>query len=92
MISSSSESIKWLAENNIISYAAALTAKNSYTKEKMDKPMAIVLGSEAKGLSEAWLKRSDRLIKIPMKKGIDSLNVSVSAAILLYEALRQREK
>ncbi len=85
------ETLKWLKENNILSYAAATTGKNSYTKEKMDLPLAVVLGSEADGLSEKWLKRADKLIRIPMEKGIDSLNVSVSAAILLYEALRQRD-
>jgi TrmH family RNA methyltransferase len=91
-VSSVEETIKWLADNKIVSYAAATTGKLNYTKEKMNKPLAIILGSEARGLSEKWLKKADKLIKIPMKKGIDSLNVSVSAAILLYEALRQREK
>lgn len=85
------ETNQWLKENKILSYAAATTGKNIYIKEKMNLPLALVFGSEAKGLSEKWLKKADKLIKIPMKKGIDSLNVSVSAAILLYEALRQRE-
>jgi len=85
------ETLEWLTDNSILSYAAATTGKNNYTKEKMNMPIAIILGSEADGLSEKWLKKANKLIKIPMKKGIDSLNVSVSAAILIYEVLRQRE-
>jgi len=92
VVSSVEETTEWLRSHKILSYAAATTGKNNYTKEKMDMPLAIVLGSEAKGLSDRWLKRADKLVKIPMVKGIDSLNVSVSAAVLLYEALRQREK
>lgn len=92
VIATIEETVKWLAENKITSYAAATGAKNSYTKEKMNIPLALVLGSEAKGLSEKWLKNADKLVKIPMVKGIDSLNVSVSAALLIYEAKRQREK
>ncbi len=92
VIASVSETVSWLAKNKILSYAAATTGKNNYTKEKFNLPVALVLGSEAKRLSEKWLKEANQLIKIPMKKGIDSLNVSVAAAILLYEALRQREK
>jgi TrmH family RNA methyltransferase len=92
VISSVRETIEWLKNNKITSYAAATTGKNNYTKEKMNLGIALILGSEADGLSEKWLKSADKLVKIPMAKGIDSLNVSVSAAILLYEALRQREK
>jgi tRNA G18 (ribose-2'-O)-methylase SpoU len=50
------------------------------------------LGSEADGLSPEWLKSADELVKIPMRGGIDSLNVSAAAAILLFEALRQRNR
>jgi len=92
VIASVEETTKWLKDGKIMSLAAATTGKNIYTEEKMSGPLAIVLGSEAYGLSDKWLKRADKLIKIPMAKGIDSLNVSVSAAILMYEALRQRGK
>lgn len=91
-VASIEETADWLRSNKILSYAAATSGKNNYTKEKLSKPAAIVLGSEAHGLSDKWLKRADKLVKIPMEKGIDSLNVSVSAAVILYEALRQREK
>lgn len=86
------ETVAWLKKNKIISYAAATTGKNNYTKEKLLGPTAVILGSEAFGLSDKWLKSADKLVKIPMEKGIDSLNVSVSAAVILYEALRQRGK
>jgi TrmH family RNA methyltransferase len=92
VISTIEETITWLKKNKITSYAAATNGRNNYSKEKLNLPLAIVLGSEAYGLSDKWLKIADKLVKIPMAKGIDSLNVSVSAAVLLYEALRQREK
>lgn len=91
VVASVEETATWLRSNKILSYAAATTGKNNYTKEKMNLPLAIIFGSEADGLSDKWLKKADKLVKIPMEKGIDSLNVSVSAAILLYEALKQRE-
>lgn len=85
------ETVTWLKEQKINSYAAATGAKINYTKENLSGSIAIVLGTEADGLSKDWLKAADKIIKIPMKTGIDSLNVSVSAAIILYEALRQRQ-
>jgi TrmH family RNA methyltransferase len=53
-------------------------------------PSAIVLGSEDRGLGDEWLKAADVRVRIPMRGTADSLNVSAAAAILLYEALRQR--
>jgi TrmH family RNA methyltransferase len=53
-------------------------------------PTAIVVGSEARGLPAAWLDRADVRVRIPMFGRADSLNVATSAAILLYEAVRQR--
>ena len=61
-------------------------ATNNLTFQKNS---AIILGSEATGLSEFWLKNMDEELKIPMREGVDSLNVSVSAGILIYEALRR---
>ena len=84
------ETIKWLKENKIKSYGAATSGKLVYTKVDLREPLAIILGSEADGLSREWLKAANELVKIPMQKGMDSLNVSVSAAILVFEALRQR--
>nr|NQU94515.1 RNA methyltransferase [Bacteroidota bacterium] len=53
-------------------------------------PTAIIMGSEEDGVSPAYLKKSDKLVKIPMKGKTESLNVSVAAAVLIYEAVRQR--
>ena len=55
------------------------------------KPSAILMGSEAFGLSDFWHKNADNLIKIPMSGKVDSLNVSVSSAIVVFEAVRQRK-
>ncbi len=84
------EVIKYLKEKNIRSFAAALTAKKNYTESDYKVPSAIVLGTEAEGLSEKWLKASDEQIKIPMLGKTDSLNVSASCAVIVYEAVRQR--
>lgn len=85
-----SETISWLKKNKVIAHAAATIGKDNYTQVDMKKSLAIVLGSESEGLSASWLKAADKIIKIPMTKGVDSLNVSVSGAILIYEAVRQR--
>jgi len=91
IVSSVKETISWLKKNKIISLAAATKSSKSYTKVNLKEGIAIVLGSEAEGLSKEWLSNAEKLIKIPMNRGIDSLNVSVSAAVILFEALRQRE-
>lgn len=62
----------------------------NYTDVDLSGPTAIILGSEDKGLSEFWRKKADMNIRIPMKGKADSLNVSVCAAIVIYEAMRQR--
>ena len=84
------ETIKWLKNRKIKSFGAATIGAKFYTEVDWRGRAAIVLGSEAEGLSGRWLEEADQLIKIPMKEGIDSLNVSVAAAIIIYEALRQR--
>jgi len=85
-----SETVNWLKKHKIKSFAAATDKSNNYLKADFFGSSAIILGSEANGLSKEWLKLADSRIKIPMRKGIDSLNVSVSAAIIVFEALRQR--
>ncbi|MEI7997885.1 MAG: RNA methyltransferase [Candidatus Omnitrophota bacterium] len=62
----------------------------NYTEADLTGPMAIVLGSEDKGLSDFWRQHTDVDMKIPMCGKADSLNVSVCAAVVIYEALRQR--
>ena len=64
---------------------------NSVYESAFEGPLAIILGSEEDGISKEYLKLCDNLVKIPMKGKIESLNVSVSAGIILYEVLRQRD-
>lgn len=87
----SNEEVKaWLDAKEINHYAAALSAAKFYTEVDFSKPSAIIMGTEATGLSEFWLKNANEQIKIPMQGKIDSLNVSISAAVLTFEAKRQR--
>lgn len=85
-----SEAIAFLKKNNITTYAAELSAKKTHHEQKFKTASAIVVGTESTGLSNEWMNAADEKIKIPMLGKIDSLNVSVSAAVLLFEAVRQR--
>lgn len=82
--------IRWLKQKHIRIIAATPLAQKSYWQADYRCPCAIVLGCEDKGISDCFKKASDLDISIPMQGEIDSLNVSTSAAILLYEVLRQR--
>lgn len=88
---STDEIIDFLKKNNIHIYGAALQASVYYHTINYTKPSAIVVGTEDKGLSEEWLKNTNQNIKIPMGGAIDSMNVSVAAGILIFEAKRQRD-
>jgi len=93
VLSTSKEAIEWLKRKKIKIYAAALTNKALiYHQMNFCGPTAIVMGTEATGLSNDWLDNSDNQIIIPMKGIADSMNVSTSAAVLVFEALRQREQ
>lgn len=87
---STQEVISFLKKQHITMYCAALNASEIYTKTDFNKASAIVVGTEATGLSQAWLESASQNIIIPMLGEIDSMNVSVSAAILIFEAKRQR--
>tara|TARA_R110002051_G_scaffold4587_1_gene25085 strand:- start:6825 stop:7634 length:810 start_codon:yes stop_codon:yes gene_type:complete len=87
---STEEVIAFLKEHKIFIYCAALTASENYSKIDYTKASAIVVGTEATGLPQEWLKNSTQNIIIPMEGEIDSMNVSVSAAIIIFEAKRQR--
>jgi TrmH family RNA methyltransferase len=87
---SSEDTISWLKERNIKIYTAQLQDSEWYYDTDMKGGTAIVMGTEATGLTDVWRKAADAHIKIPMLGKLDSLNVSVSAAILMYEAIRQR--
>ena len=87
---STEEIIKFLQHHDIAIYCAALTASKLYHTISFKDSCAIVVGTEATGLSDEWLKNSTQNIIIPMQGEIDSLNVSVSAGIIIFEAKRQR--
>jgi TrmH family RNA methyltransferase len=85
------EAFDFLAKRNFQLLATALTASVPYTSIDYRQPTAIVMGTEATGLTPFWLEKSHQNIIIPMRGKIDSMNVSVSAAIVVFEAIRQRE-
>ena len=88
---SSEDAITWLKQNNIQILTAQLQDSSLYYDTPMAGPTAIVMGTESTGLTQQWRDAADAHIRIPMLGRLDSLNVSVSAAILLFEALRQRQ-
>lgn len=90
-IASSEEVIAFLKENNINIYSATLQNSNEYTEENYTEASALVVGTEATGLTEVWRDNATQNINIPMQGAIDSMNVSVAAAILIFEAKRQRK-
>ena len=87
----SEEALRWLKRNGVRIFAAELTASQYYHETDFTRSSAIVMGAEAHGLTDFWLRNADHRIKIPMLGRIDSLNVSVSTAIITFEAMRQRK-
>ena len=85
-----SEIIQFLKEKEIAIYSAILQESEIYTQQDFTKATAIVVGTEADGLSKEWRVNSTQNIHIPMQGEIDSMNVSVAAGILIFEAKRQR--
>lgn len=90
-IGNSKEVIEFLKDRNIGIYSATLQNSNEYTEEDYTKASALVVGTEATGLTQIWRNNALQNINIPMKGEIDSMNVSVAAAILIFEAKRQRK-
>jgi len=90
-IDSTENCIKYLKNNNFNIYCATLSDESkSYHLQNFKVKTAIVVGTEATGLSQNWINIATQNIMIPMQGKIDSMNVSVSAAILIFEAKRQR--
>ncbi|MGL4364237.1 MAG: TrmH family RNA methyltransferase [Bacteroidales bacterium] len=87
---SSEEAFKFLTVNKVNILAAELQATEYYHKVDMRKSTAIIMGTESDGLTDFWINKANQRIKIPMCGEIDSLNVSVSTAVLTFEAMRQR--
>jgi TrmH family RNA methyltransferase len=89
-VGSTEEVITYLKANKINIFSATLQDSTEYHTQNYNTPSALVVGTEATGLSEKWRTESTKNIIIPMQGEIDSMNVSVAAAILLFEAKRQR--
>ncbi|MDP6922828.1 MAG: TrmH family RNA methyltransferase [Lutibacter sp.] len=84
------EIITFLQQHKIDIYSAALSASVPYQSVDYKTACAIVVGTEATGLSEEWLRQAKHNIRIHMRGKVDSMNLSVSAGIIIFEAIRQR--
>ncbi len=91
VVCTSEECIRYLKEKGVGILTAQLQDSSLYYTTDMRGPVAIVMGTEADGLTQQWRAAATEHIRIPMLGRLDSLNVSVSAAILLFEAVRQRQ-
>lgn len=89
-VDTSENTIQWLKKNNIKLFCTSPEASIPYDHVDFTGPSAIVLGTETTGLTQHWFSASDQNILIPMQGKVDSINVSVSAGIVLFEAVRQR--
>ncbi len=84
--------LTWLRERGTKIIAATPQAAIAYTESDLRGPVALTVGAEDKGLSRLWLEKADLAVRIPMRGKVNSLNVATTAALLLYEAVRQRMK
>jgi TrmH family RNA methyltransferase len=87
----SAQAVVFLQRAGIRILAATPSAKDEYTRPDLRTPLAVAVGTEDEGLSDFWLSQADMKVKIPMLGKVNSLNVSVSTALIIYEAIRQRE-
>jgi tRNA G18 (ribose-2'-O)-methylase SpoU len=85
-----SETVRWLREKNIALVCSDADSKTKHTDLDWTSSVALLLGPESTGLTDDELKAADQTVSIPMHGQVESLNVSVAAGILLYEAARQR--
>jgi TrmH family RNA methyltransferase len=84
------EALTWLRQNGIEVFVTHLEASYPYDQCNFNQPAAIVMGTEADGITDFWVEVADQRVIIPMYGQVDSMNVSVSTGILLFEAVRQR--
>ena len=91
-VASSEAVLAWVRARALRPIAARVGVSQAYTDADLSGPLAIVLGTEAHGLTDIWTTPDVDAVSIPMRGIADSLNVSVSAAVLLYEARRQRDR
>ena len=83
--------VDFLQQSGIKLIAATEKAEEIYTKIDYKQPIAIIMGSEEKGISHELLKMAEEKVKIPLRGEIGSLNVSVATAVIVYEAIRQKK-
>jgi RNA methyltransferase, TrmH family len=84
------EALGWCKERGIITVAAGAGASQAHTEVDWTRPRAVVVGPEAGGLSEEESRAADEAVRVPMREPVESLNVAVALAVILYEAARQR--
>ena len=84
--------LDFLSNSGICLIAATEKAADYYTATDMKGPVAIIMGAEDTGISPNVLRKTDRLVKIPIRGSIQSLNVSVAASLMVYEVIRQRNQ
>lgn len=89
-VASGTEALEWIRKNGLIVVTASVQASKYHYHAALNRPVALVFGTEADGLSDFWNANSDVAVKIPMLGKNDSLNVSVSVAVMCYEVLRSR--
>lgn len=89
-VKSLKNALEFLKNSGIKTVAATEKATNLFTQSEMNVPLALIVGSEDVGISPGILKITDEQVKIPLFGKIESLNVSVAAALMIYEAVRQR--
>lgn len=82
--------LDWLQGRKIRILATTPSTNTLYTSVDLREPVAIAVGTEDEGLTDFWMRNADVQVKIPMRGKVNSLNVSVSTALIVYEALRQR--
>jgi len=86
----SADTIEWLKQGHIQILATYLRASKPYYEVDFKSPSAVIMGTESTGLSDEWVRNADLNIIIPMQGKIDSMNVSTAAAVITFEATRQR--
>jgi len=84
------EAVKWLSRNSINIIAADLDSEEYYYSVNLKEPFALVIGNENRGANDIWREAAYKQIKIPILGSTESLNASIAAGIILYEAVRQR--
>ena len=87
---SNADALAFLRKHNVRIFAATPNTETDYTRQDLRGPLAVAVGTEDEGLSNYWLNEADIHIKIPMLGKVNSLNVSIATALIVYEAVRQR--